>query len=203
MVEREASRDSSARSLSPLSAFARTLSHTLRTPLSIISNDLHYLSARDTTGVATTTLGQCRKITAILDLLTTIGSDDRELVDISYQELSSLVAQHGMCASTDSNAAISIVIDHRRFNAIMHLSKALLPPRATYSITLNVANDTVRCILSGSPPTSPVSSNGCIDPHPPERFEAILLEALMNDLGGRCGISPQGGIILTFPGYPR
>ena len=57
-----------------LQAFVRALSHRIRTPLSVVSNDLHYLKTFAPPGECDSSADRCREIAKILSETTILGS---------------------------------------------------------------------------------------------------------------------------------
>lgn len=67
-----------------IASLTRTLSHKIRTPLSIISNELHSLGAKASSKDAELALSQCKKISKLLEEVSKIGSAlERESFSLS------------------------------------------------------------------------------------------------------------------------
>jgi len=58
-----------------LQAFARALNHELRTPLAVVSNDLHFFAGNDPSGVGAGSLAQCRRMSAVLRRAAALGAE--------------------------------------------------------------------------------------------------------------------------------
>jgi signal transduction histidine kinase len=182
MVANGALRNRKTPTFAALQNFARAVSHTVRTPLAVISNDLQYLTAHDATGVAQTTLVQCRKIAAILDTIAVLSKSTLQLTPIAYGDLQRLLE---IAPTPGEPAPLSpasvLFIDRRFLSEIVRLSDVLLASTVPASRTLRQTTAGVLISFGAVP---------CLNgPHMPrelwaDRIEAILLETLVEAHGG-------------------
>jgi hypothetical protein len=70
-----------------LQAFARALNHELRTPLAVVSNDLHFFAGNDPSGVGAGSLAQCRRMSAVLRRAAALGTEPILTRSLSLEEL--------------------------------------------------------------------------------------------------------------------
>ena len=184
MVANGALRNRETPTFAALQNFARAVSHTVRTPLAVISNDLQYLTAHDATGVAQTTLVQCRKIAAILDTIAALGKNSLQLTPTAYGDLQRLLEIAPTPGEPAPSPASILSIDRRFLSEIVRLSDALLASTVPASRTLRQTAAGVLISFGAVP-----CLNGPNAPHRPsemwaDRIEAILLETLVEAHGG-------------------
>lgn len=99
--------DKNERCLLLVSTLARALSHRLRTPLSVISNDLAYLKRFMPPDEEFYSPEKCREISAILKNLSTIGDADLKSTPTSYQQIENQLLEHYKITAPSSAASIN------------------------------------------------------------------------------------------------
>lgn len=188
MSTEEVSGNSDTRTLATLQAFARAISHAVRTPLAVISNDLHYLASRDDSALAGTTALQCRRIAAILDLAGSLGTGRGTFVDTSLDDLEPILGARAIPSTIEGDTSLVVSIDHARFLLMLRLTKALIDSdELVTTVALRAESPKLRCVVR----------NTCIDRRSgsetasdsplalwPDRIEAPLLQALVESHDG-------------------
>lgn len=139
-----------------LQAFARTLNHSLRTPLAVIANDLQFLSARDATGVTAEALAQCRRISALLDEAAALGGAPFRPVLISVDELASTLGAADLEAAVRGSGSTTLFADPARFELMLRLGRTLVGANSLPSILLAAEDKAVRCVFAANSARAPI-----------------------------------------------
>jgi len=183
-----------------LQAFARTLNHALRTPLAVISNDLHFLAPTDQTGVVREALTRCRDIGAVLERAAALGSAPLNRTTVSLQQIAAWVRSSIPHTDITGSDSLAVEIDRERWGLIIELAPTALgcgpgeihaaldgeSGRLVCSFTrLESADALYRGAADGSPPA--------------DNFERLFIEAVVGAHGGECTFE-HAALRFTLPG---
>lgn len=205
MVAEEATRTSEYRTFVTLQSFARALSHAMRTPLGVISNDLHYLASRHDDGVLDTTQHQCRRIVDLLDLAGSLGAGAWAPTETSLAEIAQTAALTSVPIAVLGNTSIRIRVDRARFSTALKLAALLTTTDALpATVTLRGESNGVRCLVHAQHS----SEEAAADPATlvtlwPDRIEAPLLATLIEAHLGVFELISRHTIVFHIPEYRR
>ena len=106
-----------------LSAFTRALAHKLRTPLSVLSNDLSYFKSKLGVEECEASERKCEEIAQILREITSVGGVQLDLKLLTVTELLRALDIQGVC---DTDNALRVSIDLERWKVCMGFIQSVL-----------------------------------------------------------------------------
>lgn len=195
--------NSETRTFATLQAFARAISHAVRTPLAVISNDLHYLAGRDDSGVAGVTAAQCRRIVSILDLAGSLGAGRCISAAISLAELGRELSTVSMPLTIEGDTTAIVSVDRARFPQMLRLAAALTSDEDAASlVALRGEAAGLRCVArhprKHQAMATECPTNSLCDRWP-DRIEAPLLDVLVEAHGGTFESISRHEIVFVLP----
>lgn len=166
-----------------LQAFARALNHELRTPLAVVSNDLHFFAGTDPSGVGAGALVQCRRMSSVLRRAAALGADPLTRHPITLGDLASAFK---LPPPTTNDPVL--VADPSRLTLLGALLSEIIVPPSPGAATVTLSDTTVTIDL---PSASAV---------PTDTIERVLVETLITAFGGTLGVHAHGaGLTVSLP----
>lgn len=204
MVAEEATKTSDYRTFVALQSFARALSHAIRTPLGVISNDLHYLAHHHDPDVVATTQSQCRRITGLLELASSLGAGESVCVETTLAELDAKLSTTSLAYTIEGDSTTRIGLDFARFPTILSLATALISTDGSHTlVTIRGESNGLRCLVCSEPHGECADDSDSIETLWPDRIEAPLLTALVDAHRGRFERVSPHSIVFLIPESPR
>jgi signal transduction histidine kinase len=200
MGAEEATKTSDYRTFVTLQSFARALSHAIRTPLGVISNDLHYLARHHDPEVAATTQSQCRRISGLLELASSLGTAESVCSEIGLSELDRELSTTSLAYTVVGDDTIRFGLDLARFPTILRLATALVSTDgADVLVTIRGESTGLRCVVRSHHEVDYPNDSGAIQTLWPDRIEAPLLAALIAAQHGTFEHVSPAMIVFSIP----
>ncbi|MCB9029468.1 MAG: hypothetical protein H6619_00315 [Deltaproteobacteria bacterium] len=125
-------------------ALTRALAHKIRTPLSVISNDLSYFQSQLEPGETERGLRKVREINEILKLCGELGSGEVKIESLNAEELKDLILQNAPEIAVNVSESKSYNLDKQKFILALQLIAHTL---SDYCSKANLENCKITAVL--------------------------------------------------------